>query len=117
MLNKNVKQIITYENFGIYLENKNVYYWDFVIGYDSNSQKIKKNINNIDAIIIKKSDLDTYYIKNILGYFIKLSNIYIVQKENYIIYSRVRIWLKLKFVFSVRTSLKVLVKHIIVFVK
>jgi hypothetical protein len=90
-LNKNVKQIITYENFGIYLENKNVYYWDFVIGDDSNSQKIKKNIKNIDAIIIKKSDLDTYYIKNILGYFIKLSNIYIVQKENYIIYSRVSI--------------------------
>lgn len=89
--NRNLKKILAYENFGIYLKNKNIYYWDFIIGYDNNSQTILKNINNIDAIIIKKSDSELDDVKKILVNYIKLGNVHILEKKNYIIYSMFRI--------------------------
>jgi len=89
--NKNFEKILTYENFGIYLKNKNIYYWDFIIGYDKNLRTVLQDINKIDAIIIKKSDLEIQNIKKILDSYIKLGNIYILEKKNYIVYSRAKI--------------------------
>jgi len=53
--------------------------------------KILQDINKIDAIIIKKSDLEIQNIKKILDSYIKLGNIYILEKKNYIVYSRAKI--------------------------
>ena len=77
--------LIAYENFSGYLKN-NMYLWEVIKGYEINKKKVLKNLDKIDAVILKIGDSNNSELKFILETYQKNYKLNKIEFNNYFLW-------------------------------